>query len=174
MQIKTLLSAAALGFAVASVQADDIVVNVPLVPDAAMPGSFSAAIGITHIEAGAFTDTITFVGASEGFVSASLVTVGFVDSQVIDFTSVSINGNHFDLTSAAGVDIAVLATVPFDGQLVMTVSGIAAPNLGVGTTISASYGGTINVTPIPEPETGAMLLAGLGVLGWLRRRRMSS
>lgn len=30
---------------------------------------------------------------------------------------------------------------------------------------------TLGVTPVPEPTTGAMLLAGLGALGWLARRR---
>lgn len=30
---------------------------------------------------------------------------------------------------------------------------------------------TFGVTPVPEPATGAMLLAGLGALGWLARRR---
>jgi len=30
---------------------------------------------------------------------------------------------------------------------------------------------TFGVTPVPEPTTGAMLLAGLGALGWLARRR---
>ncbi len=29
-------------------------------------------------------------------------------------------------------------------------------------------------TPIPEPETYALMLAGLGVLGWAARRRRSS
>ena len=27
------------------------------------------------------------------------------------------------------------------------------------------------VTPVPEPETYAMLLAGVGVIGWVARRR---
>jgi hypothetical protein len=38
----------------------------------------------------------------------------------------------------------------------------------------SGYGGpttTFGVTVVPEPTTGAMLLAGLGALGWLARRR---
>jgi PEP-CTERM motif len=30
---------------------------------------------------------------------------------------------------------------------------------------------SFNVTAVPEPETDAMMLAGLGALGWLARRR---
>jgi hypothetical protein len=45
-----------------------------------------------------------------------------------------------------------------------------------GTTVGgqASYGGNIVATPVPEPETYAMLLAGLGVVGFLARRRQSA
>jgi len=35
----------------------------------------------------------------------------------------------------------------------------------------ASYGGNLTVTPIPEPETYAMLAAGLGLMGFVARRR---
>jgi len=48
----------------------------------------------------------------------------------------------------------------------LKVSGTA-----VGAT--ASYGGNIVATPVPEPETYAMLLAGLGVVGFLARRRQN-
>jgi hypothetical protein len=34
-----------------------------------------------------------------------------------------------------------------------------------------NYGGFISASPVPEPETYAMMLAGLGALGFLARRR---
>lgn len=36
---------------------------------------------------------------------------------------------------------------------------------------TSGYGARANVQVVPEPTTGAMLLAGLGALGWLARRR---
>jgi hypothetical protein len=36
---------------------------------------------------------------------------------------------------------------------------------------SASFGGAVMLAPVPEPETYGMMLAGLGVLGFLARRR---
>jgi hypothetical protein len=40
---------------------------------------------------------------------------------------------------------------------------------------SASFGGAVSVAaPVPEPETYGMLLGGLGVLGFLARRRKQS
>ncbi len=38
-------------------------------------------------------------------------------------------------------------------------------------TAIASLGGTFNVTAVPEPESYAMLMAGLGVLGFMARRK---
>ena len=37
-----------------------------------------------------------------------------------------------------------------------------------------SYAGVLNLTPVPEPETYAMLLAGLGLVGFISRRRQFS
>jgi hypothetical protein len=34
-----------------------------------------------------------------------------------------------------------------------------------------TFGGNVYATPVPEPETYAMMLAGLGALGFLARRR---
>ncbi len=43
-----------------------------------------------------------------------------------------------------------------------------------GTVVSddgASFGGAMMLMPVPEPETYGMMLGGLGVLGFLARRR---
>jgi hypothetical protein len=39
---------------------------------------------------------------------------------------------------------------------------------------SASFGGAVMLAPVPEPETYGMMLAGLGVLGFLARRRKAA
>lgn len=39
---------------------------------------------------------------------------------------------------------------------------------------SGSFGGSMMLTPVPEPETYGMLLAGLGVVGMLVRRRKAA
>jgi hypothetical protein len=36
---------------------------------------------------------------------------------------------------------------------------------------SASYAGNVSISPVPEPQTYAMLLAGLGLIGFSARRR---
>ena len=174
MQIKSLLCAAALATLAAAAQAEDVAMNVALMPNASIPGSASAGVGVTHLLAGSFTDMLTFTGAMGGMVSGSLVTIGFVDSNDIDFTSVTLNGQAFTLRGADGLDLATLQNVDVSGPLVLTISGIAAPGLSAGTAIAASYAGTMNVSAVPEAQTSAMLLAGMGVLVLLGRRRLGA
>jgi len=47
-------------------------------------------------------------------------------------------------------------------------------NLGKGKQISIGYDVAISAAPVPEPETYAMLLAGLGLVGVAARRRRSA
>ncbi len=39
--------------------------------------------------------------------------------------------------------------------------------------VMAGVYGSVGVTPVPEPETWAMLLSGLGVVGWAAQTEMS-
>lgn len=45
--------------------------------------------------------------------------------------------------------------------------------MGIGT-FNGKYIRTFVATPIPEPETNALLLAGLGVVGWIAHRRKAA
>jgi hypothetical protein len=51
------------------------------------------------------------------------------------------------------------------GDYYLLVSGNMVSNT------AASFGGAVMLAPVPEPETYGMMLAGLGVLGFLARRR---
>ncbi len=50
------------------------------------------------------------------------------------------------------------------GQYHLDISGYIGPN---------AMGGILSGLPVPEPETYAMLLAGLGLIGFSVRRRKS-
>ena len=172
MRLKTLVCAAMLATAAVASHAENLTTTVPLVADDAMPGSFSAAFGATHEFAGAFTDTITFTGATAGLVTASLVTIGFLPQANINLGSVTMNGMPLTITGGGlAVEVASLAPSTFSGPLTLVVTGTAAPSLASGTPIAASFAGTVNVSAVPEPESYALLLAGLGVVGLLSRRR---
>jgi PEP-CTERM motif len=37
--------------------------------------------------------------------------------------------------------------------------------------VGGSYGGNVVLTPVPEPETYALMFAGLGIVGFVAARR---
>ena len=139
----------------------------PLTPSA----SFSNTV------TGAFTDTWTFNLATPAAVAASVTNVE------VSFASMSAGGiiglqawlNGMELfgpnssVSTGGVTVATQvraggATLPA-GMYSLMVSGTGI------TGSNASYGGNIVAIPVPEPETYAMMLAGLVAVGFLARRR---
>lgn len=62
------------------------------------------------------------------------------------------------------------------GDYVLTVAGTAAPLVSSMPGVAGNYGiYTVHgsLAPIPEPESYAMFLAGLGVIGAVAHRRQS-
>ena len=108
------------------------------------------------------SDTITFTGLAAGVYDYVLTYSG----QYALTTGAMLNGT---MAIAAGSPSGVVffgyaeatGTTPF----VLTLTGL--PLAGKQTL----YSGNMSVTAVPEPETYAMMLAGLGALGFLARRR---
>jgi hypothetical protein len=171
MNLKHLALASAVAFSAGAVHAMDFTIPVTLAPSG-VEGFFSGHYGATHTESGNFTDTFTFQTTNtSSYVDASLITIGFSDSSDIDFSSVSLNGQAFQLTDEGNFEYAVLPSTLITGDLTLTVTGQVGNVATAGQSVAASYGGTINLAPVPEPETYALMLAGLGVVGWMARRR---
>jgi len=144
-------------------------------------GMYSANIGDTVVgdatTGTTFTDTYTFNPSSftSATVASILSTVSLNDSSGITFSNVSLNNVSYAITDSALYtlpSLAIGAGAVTSGleNLTLTVSGLAR-----GT---ASYGGSFavggTVSAVPEPGTYAMLIAGLGLIGFMRRRRSSS
>ena len=81
----------------------------------------------------------------------------------IDFTSITLNGNAYSPVSTGAVEVWDLTSTKVTGPLTLSVIGTAGSN--------ASYSGTLNLAPVPEPESYAMMLGALGALGFVARRR---
>ncbi len=126
----------------------------------------------------AFDDIFTFELPSNGGSGYSVVnfplTIPSGDFNLI-FSSMALfsnpdgilfNGDDALLTSAAGPGNLSFGWGPTTGGMMyLKVGGVSTGTLG------GIYSGAVSVSAVPEPETLAMMLAGLGALGFLARRR---
>lgn len=128
-----------------------------------------------NVVTGFFNDTYTFTAPTNNGGGGSVIS-GFEQFGPDVFI------NTFDLIDVTGVPTIVAVgqvPVPFFLDIVsfsplisgnsyeLHVTGGLLPN-GQG---SGSYAGNLHITAVPEPETYAMLLAGLGLIGFSIRRR---
>jgi hypothetical protein len=127
--------------------------------------------GPTSTLGSSFSDTVTFklsgngptyvpqgflnnvVGSFGGFLSSGItgVTLTKIGTGLLTDADLSANGYNFSALSPGDYEFTVFGTKPNDS--------------------SYRFLGSISVTPVPEPETYAMLLAGLGLMGAIARRR---
>jgi len=139
------------------------------------------AVGGGVVGAGSFLDTYSFSLALPGAQSSSVAVS-------INLFTLSITGGSYSLFSTADYgaatsfdDALVGGSWSFDGTTGSTVNTVA--NLGIGNYYFAVSGAggaqggqyllnsSVVTPPIPEPEIYAMMIAGLGVLGFVTRRR---
>jgi hypothetical protein len=133
--------------------------------------------GQSFSEADSFNDCYTFT-LDLAPISATTATVEWDWSERLDIelTSITLSGGTL-IDSSVGLFNAQWLTFTnlTAGDYTLSVAGNVYDRGGVDTT-SVKYGGFIStsgkmVTPVPEPESFAMLLLGLGVVTWASRRR---
>ena len=168
MKLKMLAASVALLVAASTASAQEVIpIDVALAPSAGngLVGTFERAA------TGLFLDTYTFTPSSvAGAVSVTLRPLG----GPVNFFVALLNDEGFSYLPESGSPVFSFQTlVSANTPLSLTVFGFAGdPELFAEA--SGSYGGSVqvqSVAVIPEPETYALLLAGLGVVAAVARRR---
>jgi len=125
--------------------------------------SFSSSVN------GVFSDVWTFNVAPPGAsAAASATNIAFNGAGgIAGFTgvlaSVALTGSSVPTPPVVVNVLSGFTGVLAAGPYTLTIGG----NAGSG----ASYGGNVVLTPVPEPETYALMLAGLGIVGFVAVRR---
>jgi len=186
MTIKKIALAAALALTGLTAFASNVSNTIDLI--GASDIGFSAGLSdpsgtaVNHVLSGSFTDTFTFSYSGDAIVDVWLdtsVSLSKLATQQIVFTSATLNGMALTIDPSFTVggsrfSTASLYQVPASGSFTLIVNGFAGLLGSDGQVISASYSGGLNAfpaAPVPEPETYALMLGGLGVVGFIARRR---
>lgn len=125
---------------------------------------------------GSFADRFTFtVTGANSTLDAVVSSISRTETTGIDITGMSLystsgrspvtTGTSF---SSGLVDVWTVSSNSLEaGDYYLQVNGTV---LSDG---AASFGGAVALAPVPEPQTYGLMLAGLGALGLLARRRKS-
>lgn len=136
-------------------------------------GTITSNASFSSTVTGSFTDTWTFNLDGPSTVAASLtnveITFGAFTYNGINNFSAWLNG--VPLVSAASTSGSATVTVLAGGSSLPAGNGFNLTISGTALAGGASYGGNIAVAPVPEPESYVMLMAGLGAIAVIARRR---
>ena len=143
------------------------------------------AYSVTHATVGSFMDVFTFSLTELSDTISSAVSLflpgldGSGSSYEIDNGSLALWTDP-EGDGVGGADTQIAWTAFGDANGVLAVNSVAAgayywavagDAVGVN---GGAYLFSANTAPVPEPETYAMMLAGLGLLGFVGKRRMKS
>lgn len=165
---------ASASFGSSAVMAQDMVGNTPqeleLIDNSAFFGDTFAADN----EGNTFQDQFTFtVDGDMGMnLDAIISSISRGADTGLDVTGLALYGEDDSLITngtmlqSGAIDVWSITTNNLmAGNYYLQVSGNLVSDAG------ASFGGAVMLAPVPEPETYGMMLGGLGVLGFLARRR---
>ena len=145
-------------------------------------GFFGDVIGANHSGA-MFADKFNFSvsGNTPMSLNAIISSISASASTGLDITGLALYGMGSGTGTSTSGNLVANGTVMKSGAIdvwTLSTANLAAGNYylqvsgNVMGTAAGSFGGALQMAaPVPEPETYGMMLGGLGLLGFLARRR---
>ncbi|MDP1533666.1 MAG: FxDxF family PEP-CTERM protein [Rubrivivax sp.] len=139
-------------------------------------GTLNPSASFSNTVSGSFLDVWSFNFATPSIVGASVTNVevsfGSFSAGGISNFAAWLNGTPLNLsTSTQNSPPITVKTQVLAGAASLPAGSYQLQVSGTVIGGSASYGGNIVATPIPEPETYALMLAGIGAIGFVVARR---
>ncbi len=135
-------------------------------------GSTSAAVtfsgNIAQNFSGAFSITSGANDAGTNYLSGNLTDVAFGSNAAFNLTASTPPAGNVIFTSGVIADLGLDRGAGFAFANVTPLLHITA---GTIDSFSSSVSGTFSASPVPEPETYALFMAGLAAVGFVARRR---
>jgi hypothetical protein len=172
--------AVALATGATSANAATTVTSTTPSPAILTPPASAAFSSVISSGPGTFSDSFTFTIAGQpGVLDSQISTLLLNGSQNINFTSLALDGMVTTIVGGVGTGGVFVKTstdpnpetwailnpifLATGTHTINVMGNLLGPN--------GSYGGTINVQPVPEPATWGMMLLGFGAMGLAIRRR---
>ena len=125
-----------------------------------LTGEFTASKSV----AGAFSDVFTFTLPEGGFTGATVTTIAVTLAGNIDFTSITLNGQEFNLFDFGAQEGGFITLYTRAGEQTLVVNGTTGTNAG--------YSGVVTFAPgVPEPGVWLLMILGFGAIGGAMRYR---
>jgi PEP-CTERM motif len=114
---------------------------------------------------GIFQDVYSFTIANPGDLSGTITPVNFGGYNILGLTVTLQDSTFAVIGSDSSPDTGFTFSGLAAGNYALNVLGFATGNTG------GFYAGGAIATTVPEPETYALMLAGLGIVGFVAARR---